>query len=119
MMDVLFTQTPVVESPELHVPMVAAYRPPTLVETPPVEEVWTETQDNLLGSLSAWRPLKEVSQEDLDQNLGPEAVPPPGTRSETSTPVLSEDKRQAFFKQGIPAGAESMGKESVLFDIFI
>ena len=68
----LFSQTPVLQSPEPLTPTAATYRPPSPVETPPTGEVWTETQENLLDSISAWKPLKEVSQEDLDHTLGAE-----------------------------------------------
>ena len=73
-------------TPEPHTPTVVAYRPPTPVETPQEDGAWTGTQEDLLESITAWRPLKKVSQEDLDQALGPEVIPLPVTPSETPDP---------------------------------
>ena len=44
-----------------------------------------------------------MSQEDLDQTRGPEASAPPVAPPETLAQALSEEeKRRAFFTQGIP-----------------
>ena len=49
---------------------VESYRPPPpIVETPQEEGIWTETQHNLMESIQSWKPLKEDSQENLDQTL--------------------------------------------------
>ena len=55
------------------------------METLHAEEVWTETQDNLLEA------LKEVSQEDLDRTLGAEILHTSGDLSETPALDLLED----------------------------
>ena len=71
--ELLFMQIPAVEpttdvlAPEPPAPTVAAYRHPPPVKTPLKDEDWIETQEDMLESITAWRPLKEVSQEDLDQ----------------------------------------------------
>ena len=59
---VLFSQTSVLQSHEPVSTLVATYRN----SLGDLEEVWTETQANLLETISSWKPLKEVSQEDLD-----------------------------------------------------
>ena len=46
----LFSQTPVLQSPEPTAMVVETYRPPPpQVETPQAVEGWSETQENLLG----------------------------------------------------------------------
>ena len=72
---VLFSQTPVLQSPEPVSTAVATYRPSHLWwKLPSVEEGWTETRANILETISSWKPLKEVSQEDLDRTVGVEVT---------------------------------------------
>ena len=73
--------------------MVETYRPPPLVETPQVEEGWTETQENLLESIPSWKPLKEVSQEDLDRTLGSVLA----QEMETPSQGMSEEEQRRAF----------------------
>ena len=52
---VLFSLTPVLQSPEQTATAVETYRTPSsIVETPQVEGVWMETQENLLESIKCW-----------------------------------------------------------------
>ena len=60
---------------------VAIFKPPA-VETPQAAGVWTETSENLLLSLPDWKPLKEISQEYLDQTLGQACDPLPQRRGD-------------------------------------
>ena len=73
------------------------------METPQADEVWTEPQENLLESISSWKPLKEVSQEDLDRTLGPALTQVPVQETETPSQGLSEEeRRKAFIARGYP-----------------
>ena len=88
----LFSQTPVLQSPEPTATVVETYRPPPPVETLQAEEGWTETQENLMESISSWKPLKEVSQEDLDRTLGPALTQYLVQETETPSQGLSEEE---------------------------
>ena len=70
---------------------VAAYRPPVLLETLLDTDAWVGTQEELLQSLPSWKPLKQVPQADLDQNLGPETITLPVVQSENLTHATSEE----------------------------
>ena len=52
---------------------VTVYKPPLQTGTLLGDAPRVETHEDLLNPLPAWRPLKKVFQEDLDQTLGPEA----------------------------------------------
>ena len=85
-----------------------SYRPPpptaeTLVESPQAG-AWLEAQELLMDSLKSWKPLKEVSQVDLDRALGDTQDPVSDTRL-VSPSTISIEKLSLV--QGISAGFES------------
>ena len=69
----------------------------------PLYEAWLEAQALLMESLKSWKPLKEVSQADLDRALGDTQAPVPDThRVAKSTRV----EREAITSPGSPPPSE-------------
>ena len=105
---------PWVSSSVLSAMAVESYRPTIPSQTPVYTKAWVETHEELLQSLPSWKPLKEVSQADLDQNLSPEASVVPVVQSENPAQAISEeDRMRALYAQGIPAGVESSTEDEV------
>ena len=81
----------------------------------PLSEAWLEAQVLLMESLKSRKPLKKVSQADLDRALGDTQAPVPDTRSVAKSTGSIE---KPSLVQGVPAGLESDSEVQSQLDDF-